>query len=204
VADAEDKGRCVNCGFLGKRVKPGERAITPSYYEIDQHGRETGRVWSQHQDLLTAEVSTAPFCFKHVVSIREEIETAVTNGKAADRYAAAQQSFLTDRQCHLWYPYIPGFGPKEHSDRLQMEQLEERRMNFELAIEKQRQDFEMKLFEMSQNIQRTNQKIATRFTLAMILLTLVQIFVALDWGRATFRQLVEQLGSLLIQKMSGG
>lgn len=157
MAESEDKGRCVNCGFLGKRVTPGQRAITPSYYEIDQHGRNTGRVWAQLQDLLTGEVATEPICFKQVVSITEEINTAL--GSATDGFEATWKTFLTDRHCSSWYPYTPGFGPKEHADKLQMEQLEERRMNFELAIEKQRQDFEMKLFEMSQNIQHESQEI---------------------------------------------
>jgi hypothetical protein len=209
VAESEDKGRCVNCGFLGKQVKPGQRAITPSYYEIDQHGRDTGRVWSQHQDLLTAEVSTEPVCFKQVVSIREEIEAA--KEKAADQYEAARQTFERTRHCGSWYQYIPGFGPKEHAERLEKEQWEENRMKFELEIEKQRQDFELKLFEISQKIQENSRKIASRsfwfnlfFTFVIIVLTLVQIFLAMDWGRATFRQWVDQLGNLLIQKMSGG
>jgi hypothetical protein len=159
VAESEDKGRCVNCGFLGKRVTPGQRAITPSYYEIDQYGRESGRVWGQIQDLLTGEVITEPICFKQVVSITEEIKLLAS---AADRYEAARQTFERDRDCGSWYPYISGFGPKEHSDKLLMEQLEERRMNFELAIEKQRQDFEMKLFEMSQRIQQDSQEITKR------------------------------------------
>jgi hypothetical protein len=73
-------------------------------------------------------------------------------------------------------------GPKDHFDQLNMELLENSRREFELRLERERKEFDMKLFETSQEIEATNQKVATRFTVAMIVLTLVQIFLALDWG----------------------
>jgi len=42
------------------------------------------------------------------------------------------------------------------------------------------------------------------FTFVIIVLALVQIFVALDWGRNTFRDWIDRLGYLLIQKLGGG
>jgi hypothetical protein len=73
---------------------------------------------------------------------------------------------------------------------MNMESLGKTRREWEIRLESERNDFDMKLFKMSEEIQATNQKISNQFTIAMILLTLIQIFVALDWGRASFHDWV--------------
>jgi hypothetical protein len=202
VAESEDKGRCINCGFLAKRTRPdpSRRASTPKYYEVEIEARNNGDVWSYVQDSRLAAIGTEPFCFKQAAQITDEIHSIVGRN---DR-TAARDVFAKDRNCKSWYRYNPGLSPKDHFDQMNMELLENSRREFEVRLERERKDFDMRLFEMSQKIQATNQKVATRFTIAMIVLTLVQIFLAMDWGRATFRQWVDQLGNLLIQKMSGG
>ena len=209
MAESEDEGRCIDCGFLGKRVlEHGPRAIAPAYYEIDHRGRETGDVFGCVQDSLVGTVPAEPFCFLQAASIKDEIDLL---DKTASFSSRAQQVFAKDRNCRSWYRYNPGLGPKDHFDVMNMELLEKARRDFELRLEKDRKEFDLKLFEISQKIQEDSRKIATRsfwfnlfFTFVIILLTLVQIFLALDWGRATFREWIDQLGHLVIRKSSGG
>jgi hypothetical protein len=202
VAESEDQGRCVNCEFLGKRVvDQGPRAIAPAYYDIDRRGRDSGDVFGCVQEPLVGTIPAEAFWFLQVAALKEEIDSLY---KDSGGFKAATQVFTRDRNCSSWYRYNPGLSPKDRFDQMNMELLEQSRREWATRLETERKDFDMKLFKMSQEIQATNQRIATRFTVAMIILTLVQIFVALDWGRATFREWVDQLGNLLIQKMSGG
>jgi ElaB/YqjD/DUF883 family membrane-anchored ribosome-binding protein len=39
-----------------------------------------------------------------------------------------------DRGCPEWYPYTPGFSPKEHLEELRMRQLEEDRRKHDLEL----------------------------------------------------------------------
>ena len=39
-----------------------------------------------------------------------------------------------DRHCEAWYPYRPGFDPKEHYEELQMQRLEQDRRAFEKSL----------------------------------------------------------------------
>jgi hypothetical protein len=211
VAESEDKGRCVNCGFLAKRTRsdPSNRASTPKYYEVESEARKNGEVWSYVQDSRIGPIGTEPFCFRQAAQIADEI-LSITGQFGSDRMAA-RDVFVKDRNCKSWYRYNPGLNPKDHFDQMNMELLENARRDFELRLEKDRKEFDLRLFEISQKIQEDSRKIASRsfwfnlfFTFVLIVLTLIQIFLAMDWGRATFRQLAEQLGNLLIQKMSGG
>jgi hypothetical protein len=174
----------------------------------ESHG-QSGQLWTHVADTFTGPIQTEPACFRRVAAIRDEVQEI--SGNQNDLRAAAKQVCEKDRGCQSWYPYTPGFTPKEHLEELQMGLLENARRDFELRLEKDRKEFDLKLLEISQKIQEDSRKIASRsfwfnlfFTFVLIVLTLVQIFLAMDWGRATFRQLAEQLGNLLIQKMSGG
>jgi hypothetical protein len=208
MAESEDKGRCINCGFLAKRPFPFSvlrREPLSSFYEIPDSERESGRVWSHNPGGNTAQIETEPVCFRFVADIQHEID-ARPEAKLLIREdtIGARSVFAKDRSCQSWYRYMPGLSPRDHFDRLNMELLEQSRREWEMRLETERKDFDLKLFKMSQEIQASNQKVANRFTVAMLILTLVQIFVALEWGRASFRDWVDQLGNLLIQKMSGG
>jgi hypothetical protein len=186
------KGRCISCGFLAKRsIDP-----TPSYYEIEQSERDTGHVWQHHGAETGIYIQTEPECFRHVASIRGEIQQIPDNN--ADKSAAAKRVFSKDRECEYWYPYTLGLTPKEHLEEVKMQ-----------LLENSRRDFELRLFKITEQIQKDSRKIATRsfwfnlfFTLVLIFLTCVQIWLAVGENRLIFARLLEQLFKLLILKLS--
>jgi len=106
--------------------------------------------------------------------------------------------FSKDRECEYWYPYTLGLTPKEHLEEVKMQ-----------LLENSRRDFELRLFKITEQIQKDSRKIATRsfwfnlfFTLVLIFLTCVQIWLALGENRLIFARLLEQLFKLLILKLS--
>jgi hypothetical protein len=155
-----DTGRCINCGFLAKRVLLDQRrrAITPSYHEVGWDGREEGYVWECVQDPFVGPVGAEPFCFTHAADLIPEIGSA--RGELGNELKAAQKVFAKDRHCNSWYRYNPGLSPKEHFEQMNMELLERSRREFEERLEKDRKEFDLKLFETSQRIQDDSRKIA--------------------------------------------
>jgi hypothetical protein len=78
VAKSENRGRCINCGFVGKRAvytDPSSTIAVAAYYEIDDRQRNTGDVWQQIQNHLSEKVRTEPFCCVHAAEIMEEIRS---------------------------------------------------------------------------------------------------------------------------------
>jgi hypothetical protein len=61
------------------------------------------------------------------------------------------QAINFDRRCDAWYPYMPGFDPKEHYERLQMQRLEQ-----------DRREFEAKLADMALTAEQKSAAIATQ------------------------------------------
>lgn len=161
MAEPEDKGRCVNCGFLAQRVVRGSRfdskVILPAYYEIDQNGRTTGDVFRCVQNPLVDAVPAEPFCFMQAAELSDEV--AVLQ-KGSGWSAAALEVFKKERNCESWYRYNPGLNPKDHFEQLNMELLEKSRREWEIRLETERKDFDLKLFEASQKIQESNRQIA--------------------------------------------
>jgi hypothetical protein len=194
VAESEDKGRCINCGFLAKHATGKDRrGPTPAYFEIEVSDRDSGQVWSHVAEHGMGEIQTEPMCFRRAAAIREEIDNNIKGGDARDARAAAKEICSKDRNCRSWYGYIPGLSPKDHFDQMNMQLLENSRREWEMRLETERKDFDLKLFEASQKIQENNRQIAadsyktarrsfwfTLFSTIVIgLLTLITLFLTL-------------------------
>jgi hypothetical protein len=191
VAESVDKGRCVNCGFLAKRTRRDQvnRASTPMYYEVEDHARESGEVSSYLQNPIAGPIGTEAFCFRNAADIKGEIDARFKEGDDDKRITLAV--FEEDRKCTSWYRYNPGLSPKDHFDIMNMELLEKSRREWEMRLETERKDFDLKLFEASQKIQESNRQIAadsyktarrsfwfTLFsTFVIVLLTLVTLLL---------------------------
>jgi hypothetical protein len=50
-----------------------------------------------------------------------------------------------DRHCEAWYPYRPGFSPKEHHDKMVTQKLEEDRRAYEERTEESRRRYEERM-----------------------------------------------------------
>ena len=165
-------------------------AVVPSYYEADERQRQSCEVWSQVQDTLTGSVRTEPFCFLQSADIVGEIKARCSD-KRLNEKDAAREVFAKERHCPSWYRYNPGLSPKDHFDQMNMELLEKSRREWEMRLETERKDFDLKLFEASQKIQESNRQIAadsyktarrsfwfTLFsTVVIVFLTLITLFL---------------------------
>lgn len=209
MSKPEDSGRCINCGFLAKHPSGRNAGLvpTPSYYEIEHHERDVGEVWTNFGFYRAdGRIETTAACFRSAANLPEEIATgwSTPGGQDIGKNGVAIEVFERERECESWYRYQAGLSPKEHYDQLMMEQLERSRRDFEERLERDRKQFDLKLFEISQGIQKDSRKIARRsfwfnllFTLVIVVLTLLQILIALhsrfpqarnlsDWLRRFF------------------
>jgi hypothetical protein len=198
----QQAGQCLTCGFLGKRIVQHSR-MWP-VFEADPSDRQSGNLFTQ----ATATAShneTAPFCFRHKADLISEVKRGVADQGEWDRipYDLRQTVALAviekGRGCPAWFPYTPGFTPKDHLEDLKMQELEQRRREFEQGVEERRQAFEARLeadrrkweselsdraevsrqqFEEQLEVRRQESgKIITRLTILAIVIAVWQLIV---------------------------
>jgi len=154
----QDKGKCLTCGFLAKHtsVAPGHYAPSPRYYEIEVDERQRGACFYYHIE-PGRPLTTEPACIKHAAilsnelaseleRLRTEAYTLEAKSQATRENAAFNVVSNDQRSCKHWYPYWPGFSPKEHlemynserlfelSQKIQADSLESSRKNFRATI----------------------------------------------------------------------
>ncbi len=162
----KDTGRCINCGFLGKRRM--DRAVA-GCYEALPVDRETGKFQPIQGHGLY------PCCFRN----KTEYTWDVSQGQHP---VDCLVQMSEDRKCQYWYPYTEHRTPEQHFEEFQMLQLEDNRRQFEQQMEKDRREFDLKLFEMSQKIQSDSKEIVTksdrfnrRITIFIIILAILEV-----------------------------
>lgn len=111
------RGACGGCGFLGKRRIDGPGAATVD--EASEFDRAGAELWRSPTNGYAE-----PFCYLWVTSLINEI--GGDNLAKDKRSLALRRVILRDRKCPKWFPYTPGFSPKEHLQRLEVFQLEQR------------------------------------------------------------------------------
>jgi hypothetical protein len=151
----EEKGRCRSCGFLSKH-STYRKSPAPRFYEIEQYERQT----ESHELLFRYPVDVAArvlevyvevVCFVQAADLNEPLREIgpVQEGNWPERVRIAKEIINFDRHCPAWYPYDPGFSPREHYEVYQMQRLES-----------DRRAFETRLFEMGQKAQENSLKVA--------------------------------------------
>lgn len=124
------------------------------------------------------DVNVEPECFVRAYPIGHEI--ASLSPDRTDRFNEIEKILHYKRNCSAWTPHTPAFGPKEHREDYNMDRTEQRR-----------NDFELRLFELSQKVQEDsraialdsksiahdNKTIAKWIGLIVILLTIIQIWI---------------------------
>jgi hypothetical protein len=150
-------GRCINCGFLGKRDKQNTFSMC---YEASDIERQTG--WL---NLQVGSIATRPWCFVGKVNFVEELQTMGVQEIQADKMG---ELLSKDRKCPSWYPWTPFRNPKEHFEELKVQQLEQARRIFELKLEKQNRE----------ERKRTN-RIMICLAVAAIIFAALQVYAAL-------------------------
>lgn len=150
-----EKGRCRSCGFLSKH-STYRRSPAPRFYEIERRERET----INHEELFRYPIDVAArvlevyveiVCFVHAADLNAPLREIgpIQDQNWPERVRIAREIIDFDRRCPAWYPYDPGFSPREHYEKYRMQRLEH-----------DRREFEMRLFEMGQDAQRMGIKVA--------------------------------------------
>jgi hypothetical protein len=197
------KGKCETCGFLSKHPIAGSHSLpAPRFYEIERHERcpignpeETyRRLFVYHPDLAAYKsCKTDLFCFVGEADLMEDIQKIpdYDNPKSwAELSSVAVRVIAFDRHCHAWYPYTPGFSPREHYEELRMQQLEIDRRAFDLRLSemnRKAQEDSLQVAEASKaivgdlkDIALANDEFTRRVTALVILLAVLQtIFTVL-------------------------
>lgn len=150
-----DRGKCITCGFLSKHPRAGISGLpAPRYYEIERQERigNHEQMFTYQPDLANIRrIKTGLACFIDQADLMAGVPGDDANTMEAYQITrdAGAEVIALDRHCNGWYPYKPGFSPREHYDRLEMQRLE-----------LDRRAFETKLFEMGQQAQQTSIQIA--------------------------------------------
>lgn len=86
------------------------------------------------------------------------------------------------RDCPSWYPWRVFSSPKEQWDESMAMAMEQRREKFEQQMEKDRKEFDLKLFDLSQKIQNDSKVIVEksdrfnrRITIFIIILAVLEV-----------------------------
>jgi hypothetical protein len=164
----ETRNRCVSCGFLGKHRF--------SWFEVTLEERALGSLAKAN-----AEPRVVPGCIRGVADLARERDgnlaalrengEPVADAEGNVNVRAERQALLEvlnlDRRCSDWYPYTPGFSPKEHLEELRMAQLEQERRDHELALAQLRRDSDErgdKIAESLRQVTVETAKFTTKWT----------------------------------------
>ena len=111
----DDTGRCVNCGFLGKRrtVVDAESIVyTATSYDRQKgtFNRQSG--WPDQRDMPTQIT-----CFRNAANLQKELVDALAVAGQQDTAAENEHACIIiekPRKCESWYPWTEYLSPKEH------------------------------------------------------------------------------------------
>ena len=149
VSDPHE-GMCSACGFLSKRTE-SRGGVTQTYYETTHNERASADLFTHSPDKFTGPVDSLPFCFRNAASLTTELGQISTANESLSTQQAMQRVIRKDRKCPKWYPYTPDYSPKEHLEEFKM-----------LELERRREEHDLKLFEMAQDIQDRREAVAKR------------------------------------------
>jgi hypothetical protein len=115
------RNRCATCGFLSLRVPHFGDTKPP--VEVLRENRDSGELFNFHGG------SAQPRCFIDAADPRlfDEIQSEAASSSNEHYRQQAQLVINRERDGSAWFPWQPGFSPKEHLEKYQMLQLEQAR-----------------------------------------------------------------------------
>jgi len=160
----EDIGRCLNCGYLGKRDKD---ATASNCYEATIEERLMGELtkftgmpidYSPYERQI---ISTRPWCFINKAQFYQELSDI---GAGEHNIIKVKEIISKDRKCPYWYEYKAGLNPKGHYEECKMQQLEN-----------DRREFERKLTQMQIDANAKVTKVGIWIGIAAIILAVAEV-----------------------------
>ena len=173
----EDRGRCVSCGFLAKRVMP-TGSSTPMFYEFDEVGRQLGKGFIEEPwHSPETKIVTVPACIRGAANLLGECGAEHASG--ADLDDSTKRVINRDRNCPKWYPYTPGLDPVRHLEEFRRLEIEQRREEFEERMENERQAFEERLAQRAEESEGRRHTLVLWIAAAAVILALAEVGAAI-------------------------
>ena len=194
---------CASCGFLARRPYSSRQAST--FFEMPSRARKNGGGWWIMQ-IAGSGIPSVPACCVGAYPILDEIKSLEPealnwrhksldeipkeelntykddrfDSTTPERNEAAKVVFNKLRpECPKWFPYTPGLSPEKHLQEFRMQQLEQRREEFEQRMERERKEFELKLDERNREERKRTDRIMIWLTVAAIVFAAMQVYAAL-------------------------
>jgi hypothetical protein len=192
VGEEETRGQCVSCGFLSVVGEWNGDAKA-----LGRPGRESGEIGSM-----------APLCIRQAADLTGELygDLPIVDAEGNATIPTGEQVISVlrrDRHCADWYPYQPGFSPKEHLEEERMMRIEQDRKTHDLQLAQMQADGQaslaqiqadsLKIAETTKNITESATKFASKWTTrafwvavaAVILTGVAALFAALTYVSST-------------------
>ena len=174
---------CINCGYLGKR--DGDLRISECY-GVSEYDREFGTLDTYIDPRpktitqIVPPIKTFPWCFVGKANLRDEVaELFDDNDEELKKdNVCIHRVIAKKRNCPSWYPWREFSSPREQWEESMMLAREKRREEFEQRMEKDRKDFELKLFEMNKKLAKDSHRVMVLLTVALIIFAIAQVAVA--------------------------
>jgi hypothetical protein len=133
------EGRCVSCGFLGKRPLPQAPGAPryPGIFEVffDERSSPPSRTAFSIIHPANVQIATEVVCYRGVADLPSEVAT-VRAPTGMEEAAALDRVLRNDRKCQQWSEHMRGLDPKEHLMERRLRDLEEDRKEFQIALSK--------------------------------------------------------------------
>ena len=177
-------GRCVNCGYLGKR--DGDLRISECY-GVSEYDREFGTLdeYIDPRPKTTIEIvpkiKTFPWCFVGKANLRRETEELFDekDSEFSHDNVCIHKVLTVKRDCPSWYPWREFASPKEHFEESIMFAMEQGRKEFEQQMEQERKNFELKLEELNKEERRRTNRVMIWLAIAAIIFAFAEVIAAL-------------------------
>ncbi len=173
-------GRCINCGFLGKR---DQQPTISACYEATSDDRRTGQLTellgphtSSRSITSRPKIATRAWCFVHKAHFSAELVDVGAQESDADKVL---EVISKDRACPSWYPWREFSNPKEHFDESMTLALEQRREDFEERMEQKRRDFEVALQRSNEEQRTRSDRVMRWLAVGAIVLAIAEVVAAL-------------------------
>lgn len=154
-------------------------------YTASSYARESGTL-NEYVDSrpkgtleIVPNIRTFPWCFIGEANLKDEVDQLDSQVNEATRILDV---IAKDRHCPSWYPWREFASPREQWEESVILARDQRREKFEQQMEKDRKEFDLKLFEISQRVQSDSAEIAKRsdtfnrrITLFFIVLTILAV-----------------------------
>ena len=114
------EGRCISCGFLCQRID----LMTETVYEATVEARSYGNLVSHPESPRKTRI----WCFLYQEQLYEEFKRLTEQyGKTRDNAEINFEIITRDINCPKWYSYTPFLSPKEHLEKLNSSEIEQKR-----------------------------------------------------------------------------